>query len=113
MAPERFILGIRGTTELVEVVGYRPYADASFCAHRHINDAALWVVTHATTTLRLPLTYGSQDEALAMAHRLSLECPSAASIVWDGKNDGQKGFATGAIDSLKAEVIAVIRETAQ
>lgn len=113
MTPIKFIFAVKTTTGDCEVVGYRPYEDAEFCAHRHLEERGLWNVAHSRTSLKLPIeSYGTMEEALDLANRLSLRCPSAKQIEWDGSNDGNRGHATGPIKTLAAEVRAVMAEAA-
>lgn len=111
--PIKFILAVKTVTGDCDVVGYRPFEGAEFCAHRHLQETGLWNVCHARTSLKLPISsFGTMDEALELANKLSQACPSAREIEWDGGNDGNVGHATGPVKQLGAEVNAVMAEAA-
>lgn len=108
--PIKFIFTLIGAGEIeTEIVGYLPFEGAEFCAHRHAGDPDEWRIAHVRTTFRVPRCNPlSLEDAVALAGRLSLGCPSAAHIRREPGNDGLTGFHSGPTDALKAEVLAVL-----
>lgn len=107
--PTKFIFEVTTNTGHQDAVGYLPFDGAEFCAHRHLTEPSLWVVSHVRTTLKLPIdACGTEDEAVALAGLLSKGCPSAKAVEWDGTQEGTLGKASGPVMQLAAEVKAIV-----
>lgn len=111
--PIKFILEIRTKTDPFFTVGFVPFEGAEFCAHRHIEEPMLWNVTHARTSLKLPIqSFGALTEAMDLARKLSEQCPAAADVTWDGTAEGDLGKASGPVAALARQVKAVLAKAA-
>lgn len=86
--------------------------DATFAAQAHLTVGDWWQVIHVPTTYAVPYTAcGRRKEALALAERLTRECPSAGSVEpGKGTAKGKHGPVAGMSRELKMELRAALAD---